>query len=279
MPNVVRQSVAAAFVLFLAAVPPSSTTPSAPTLFGALPTNQADEATATALQGVLDLAVEDGYPGALAAVISPEGTWTGAAGVDGPDGRLASPNDVFAIGSIGETFTAALIMRLVEQGRVDLDDPLSDYLGALTVDTNGATVGQALAMRSGIPETSEESIAKVLGDLDHVWTTVEIVAEIPPPVFPPGEEFIYSNPTYNLLGLVAEQVTGLPLHEAMRSEVLDPADSPSTLLVQNAANPTPEPWALPLTSLTMDVTSYGTGGALPSISEATFSLAANRNGQ
>jgi D-alanyl-D-alanine carboxypeptidase len=275
VPTVVRQPVAAAFVLLLAASPPGSTDPSTPTLFGALPTNQVDPVTASSLQGVLDDAVQTGLPDVIAAIVSPEGTWAGAAGVDGPDGRLATPNDVFAIASISKTFTAALVMRLVEQGKVDLDAPLSDYLGSLNVDTNGSTIEQALAMRSGIPETTAESLAKMSAAPEHVWTTAEIVAEIPAPNSPPGEEFVYSNPTYKLLDLAANEVTGLPVHEAMRSEVLDPADSPDTLLLQNAESPTPEPWALPLASETMDITSYGTGGALPSISDATFALAAS----
>jgi D-alanyl-D-alanine carboxypeptidase len=246
-----------------------------PTLFGAMPTNQVDAATATSLQGVLDQAVESGLPDAIAAIVTSEGTWAGAAGVDGPNGRVATPDDVFAIASISKTFTAALVMRLVEQGKLEFDAPLSDYLGALSVDTNGSTVGQALAMRSGIPDTSGESLERMSAAPEHVWTTPEIVAEIPPPAGPPGEAFVYSNPTYKLLDLAAEHVTGLPLYEAMRSEVLEPAGSPGTLLLQNAENPTPEPWALPLTSDTMDVASYGSGGALPSISDATFALAAS----
>ena len=284
VPNVLRRCVVAASVLScLAACPsglvtasgappsPESDGPSAvPTLFGALPTNPIDAATATALQSVLDDAVEAGNPDVIAAVITADGTWAGAAGIDGPDGRRAVPTDVFSIASITKTFTAALILRLVDQGRIDLDEPLSDYLGGLHVDTNGSTVRQALAMRSGIPDTAPESLDAVVADPERIWTTPEIVAEIPPPVSPPGAELNYSNPTYKLLGYAAESVTGSALYEAMRSEVLDPADSPDTILVQNADTPTPEPWALPITSGVLDVASYGAGGALPTISDATF---------
>jgi CubicO group peptidase (beta-lactamase class C family) len=96
---------------------------------------------------------------------------------------------------------------------------------------------------------------------------------------PPGEAFIYSNPTYKLLNLVAEQVTGLPVHEAIRSEVLDPAGSPSTLLLQNAETPTPQPWALPLTSDSMDVADYGTGRRNPIDLRSHIQSCRDRNGQ
>ena len=100
---------------------------------------------------VLDKAIEAGNPAVLAAVLTPQGVWAGAAGIDGPAGRKATPDDVWAIASISKTFTAALVFKLAEAGKVDLDKPLSNYLGAVKANTNGATVRQALAMRSGFP--------------------------------------------------------------------------------------------------------------------------------
>jgi D-alanyl-D-alanine carboxypeptidase len=245
------------------------------TVFGTLPTNEIDASTATAFQQVLDTSVGAGSPAVLAAVLTPEGTWVGAAGVDGPAGRKATPDDVWAIASVSKTFTAALIFKLAEAGQVDLDKPLSTYLGGLEVDTNGATVRQALAMRSGLPDTPDSAIAKVNASPRHVWTTAEVIAAFPPAVAPPGAEYDYSNPTYKLLDLVAEQVTSSSLAVAMRSEVLDPAHSPRSLLVQTATSKTPEPWALPVVPDDLSVAQYGTGGALPSVSDATFSLAAS----
>jgi D-alanyl-D-alanine carboxypeptidase len=254
---------------------PSSLASVNPSPFGSLPTSSLDGDTASRLQQVLDATVKAGSPDAIAAVVTPDGTWTGASGIDGPDGRRASPHDVFAIASISKTFTAALIMRLVDDGKVDLDKPLSTYLGSLNIDTNSATVRDALAMRSGIPDTSAASLAKVSADPLHVWTTKQVLAEFPKSTAPPGSEFIYSNPTYKLLGLAAESVSGSPLPTAMRSAVLDPPGSPESVLVQSADRVTPKPWALPIASGVLDVASYGAGGALPSQSDATFSLAAS----
>ena len=243
-------------------------------LFGALPTGQVDAATATALQGVVDGAVTVLYPSVIAAVVTPQGVWSGAAGVDGPDGRLAAPHDEFAIASISKMFTAAMVMRLADQGKIDLDKPLSDYLGDLGGKANGATVREALGMRSGIPDTADASLAKLIAAPERVWTADEVVAEFPKPVAKAGIEFNYSNPTYKLLDLAAEHVTGGGLAEAIRFEVLDPAGLPATPIVQGADRPTPGPWVLPTQPGDLEVAKYGTGGALPSVADATFSLAA-----
>ena len=163
------------------------TTPADSTLFGALPTAQLAADTGAKLQLIVDRASKTGDPAAIAAVMTPQGSWMGAAGIDGPDGRLATPQDQFAIASISKMFTAALILRLVDEGKIDLDQPLSNYLGALNADANGSTVRQALAMRSGIPDTASESIAKVVGAPEHIWTTAEVVAEFPMPVGRPEQ--------------------------------------------------------------------------------------------
>ena len=125
-------------------------------------------------------------------------------------------------------------------------------------------------MRSGIPDTPDSFITIVNAAPKRVWTTPEIIAAIPPAIASAGAQYDYSNPTYKLLDLAAEQVTGSSLASAMRSEVLDPAHSPVSLLVQSAALTTPKPWALPITSDALDVAQYGAGGALPSVSDATF---------
>jgi D-alanyl-D-alanine carboxypeptidase len=244
-------------------------------LFGSLPTNDVDASSAGKFQRVLDKSIAAGNPAVLAAVLTPHGIWAGAAGVDGPGRRKATPQDIWAIASISKTFTAALIFKLAEAGKINLDEPLSTYLSGVKADANGATVQQALAMRSGLPDTPDAAIAKMNASPQRVWTTPEVVAAIPPAISHPGAAYNYSNPTYKLLGLAAEQVTGSSLAEAMRSEVLDPAKSPKSLLVQTATSPTPKPWALPISPGDLTVAQYGTGGALPSVSDATFSLAAS----
>ena len=177
-------------------------------LQGPLPTSAIGQPTAARLQAALDDTVAGGVPDAIAAVITPNGTWAGAAGVDGPNGQLATAADEFAIASISKTFTAAMIMRLADEGKIDLHQPLASYLGEGGAVANDATVEQALAMRGGFGDTASAVFDEVYADPGHAWTPAEVVSKIGPPLGPAGEEFHNSNPGYKLLGIAAEHATG-----------------------------------------------------------------------
>ncbi|MEO6715555.1 MAG: serine hydrolase domain-containing protein [Mycobacteriales bacterium] len=239
---------------------------------GALPTTAIDQPTSARLQSVLDDIVAGGEPDAIAAVITPDGTWAGAAGVDGPGGRAATAHDEFAIASISKTFTAALVMHLAEQGKINLDRPLASYLQGADANANNATVRQALAMRGGFGDTAPTVFDEVYADPTRAWTTAEVVSKIGPPLTPAGTEFHYSNPGYKLLGLAAEQVTGKSISTAMRDALLDPVHADG-IVMQDPDHLTPQPWALPLKNFEgpLALTSYGKGSALPCMSDATFS--------
>jgi D-alanyl-D-alanine carboxypeptidase len=244
-------------------------------LHGPLPTATLDQATAARLQAVLDATVAGGAPDAIAAVITPDGTWTGAAGTDGPNGRAATADDNFSIASISKVFTAALIMRLVEEGKIDLDHPLADYLDGIDTDSNNATVRQTLEMWGGFGDTPSSAFDEVYAAPSQVWTTPQVVAKIEAPLTPAGVEYHYSNPGYKLLGFAAEQVTGSSLGTAMDEALLAPFDA-SDIVMQDPDHLPALPWALPLAGSEgpLALADYGQGGALPCLSDATFS----RNG-
>lgn len=241
--------------------------------FGTMPTGPLDDRTAGRLQAALRAVVAGGEPDVLAAVVTPEGTWTGAAGVDGPGGRAAEPHDMFALASVTKLFTATLAMRLVEQKTWGLDDPLADYLGTHARLANGATVGQAVAMRAGIAGTSDAALAKITVDPTRRWSIDDVLSELDPPIAPPGQRRFTSNPTYKLLALAAEQVTGKPYRQLVRDELLAPAGGALRIVQQGDGRPTPRPWALPVggDAAGLPAGSLGAGNALPSISDATFS--------
>ncbi len=274
--------VASGWSLGLAATPASSVAtpaPSAPPLvsgFGKLSTVPLDATRAAALQAVIDDAVARGMPDVLAAVITPEGTWSGAAGVGGPDGQPVAASSEFAIASITKTFLATLVMKLVEQGRMDLDAPLASYLGDIQADTNDATIRQALAMRAGLADTPDAVYDRIKADPTHAWTAAEIISTFDPPIAPAGTMFQHSNPTWKLLGMAAERVTGMSLASAMRTLVLDPVGA-DRILVQGTEAVTPRPWAIPTVGHTADLdpATLGEGDALPFLSDATFSAGAS----
>ena len=253
--------------------------PSAPPLisgFGKLPAGPLDSTRAAALQAVIDDAVARGMPDVLAAVVTPEGTWSGAAGVGGPDGQPVTADAEFAIASITKTFMATLIMKLVEQGKMDLDAPLASYLGDIQADTNGATIRQALAMRAGLADTPDAVYDRIKADPTHVWTAAEIISTFDPPIAPAGTMFQHSNPTWKLLGMAAEHVTGMTLASAMRTLVLAPGGT-DRILLQGPEAMTPQPWAIPTSGHTADLDPaiLGQGDALPFLSDATFSAGAS----
>lgn len=253
--------------------PTPSPTGGAVALLGPLPDKTLDAAAASELQLVLDRAVSHGAPDAIAAVITPKGTWTGAAGIGGPDGRAATTDDAFYLASLTQVFTATLVMRLAEQGRIDLDAPISTYLDDIAVDTNGATVRQALGMRSGLPDFGEDATAAIRADAGRTWTPAEILAYVKPPTDTAGSTYIHAGPNYTLLALAAEHVTGTSFAAALRAEVLDPVGAAGTLQ-QGAGVPTPKPWALPtqanLGPFSRD--EYGLGDVISCISSVSFSF-------
>jgi len=232
-----------------------------------------DKAKAATLQGILDRIVAGGAPDAIAAVITADGTWAGAAGIDGPRERQATVHDEFALASISKTFVATLVLRLVEQGKIDLDAPLSAYLDGMTVDANGATVRQALAMRSGLPDTRYTIADACSSDPKRIWTTAEVLSTFDPPIAQAGARVIYSNPTYKLLRLAAEHATGTSFATAMRVALLDPVGA-DRIVVQGPDRLTPKPWALPLAGHTQgdDAKVFGQGGTLPCLADSTFSI-------
>ena len=216
--------------------------------------------------------VASGAPDAIAAVITDEGTWAGAAGIAGPNQRKATANDEFAIASITKTFTAALVMRLVEQGKMDLDAPLASYMGDLKVDTNGATVRQALEMRAGLADFPQPAAGEHIRiDPAHVWTAEEMVAEFDAPVAAAGETYLYSSPAYELLARAVEHVTGSSYASALRTELLDPWHL-DRIIGQGPELATPKPWALPIDRHLGAWTpeDLGVGGSIICISSATY---------
>jgi D-alanyl-D-alanine carboxypeptidase len=244
-------------------------------LLGAMPSASLDTATATKLQGVLDTLVTSGAPDAIAAVITRDGAWAGAAGIDGPNGQKAQPTDEFGIASVTKPILAALVLRLAEQGKLDLDAPLGGYLGSDAALANGATVRQALAMRGGIGESSAAAQDAALAQCAHVQSRAEVLGGVPAPNSAPGKGYLYSNPTYKLLGYAVEQVTGQALADAYASNVFGGLGG--RILLQAPGHLTPQPWALPLAGHggALDIATYGTGGTLPCLGWSSFAIASS----
>jgi len=202
---------------------------------GALPQKKV-----AALQMALDNWVTAGrLVGVSAAVVTAAGTWSGAAGVDGAGVRL-QPTSAMGIASVTKTFVAAEVVQLASRGLVNLDAPLADYV-SIPFDAKGATVRQALAMRSGFPEfTDGDFMTTVAANLNREWTVADDLALIPAKATGTGTLGgvpSYTNTNYVLLGELIAKVTGLPLAQALRRDLIGPAGLSRTW-VQTAETPT-----------------------------------------
>jgi len=200
--------------------PPSGVVSSTPT-----PTEQLEaRLQATLDRGRTKLAI----PGASVTILFPDGSsWTGVSGLaDIATGSRVRPGTAFAFASMSKTFTSALIVQLVAEGRIRLSDSAAALLPKLAKPVDRRiTVAMLLDHTSGLDDYFlNPKIDRALqSNPTRAWTVNDALAYVRKPYFPPGRGWHYSNTNYLLLGLIAERVTGQPLAVAIRSRLLDPA--------------------------------------------------------
>jgi CubicO group peptidase (beta-lactamase class C family) len=132
-------------------------------------------------------------------------------------------DDEFQIASTTKTFTAAAVGRLVAEGKLSFDDPISRYLPDTPAAWQGITVAHLLSHESGIPEYSATTTSfRALMRVQR--TPQEIVALVDhlPLSFPPGGQYHYTNSEFVLLGLIIERVSGKPYEAYVHETLLAP---------------------------------------------------------
>lgn len=180
-----------------------------------------------ALQARLDAFRERyGIPGISAAIQFPDGTsWVGVSGLaDVTAGTAVAPSTGFAVASVSKTFTAALILRLAEEGRIGLDAPARTYLPGLAKVSTKITVRQLLDHTSGLRDYFfHPSIDRLLlADRARPWDPKTTLAYVGKPYFEPGKGWHYSNTNYYVLGLIAEAVGRAPLADQLDARFFGP---------------------------------------------------------
>jgi len=193
--------------------------------------------------------VEEGLVGATWALVTPEGTTTGAAGLSDASRRQPmSPDDRVQVGSVAKTLVATGVLALVTQGRIDLDAPVARYLPDVPID-NRWEPESPLTVRHLLDHT---------GGLDdaRMWQVFSLRAEPDAPLrngltrpggtltlrYRPGERFSYSNTGYLLLGMLIEAVTGERYERWLDDELLTPLGmTHSTFAFVTQAGPQADP--------------------------------------
>ena len=175
-----------------------------------------------------------GAVGVFAEVTSPHTRESARAGtVESGTGRPMPLNGRFRIGSVTKTFTAAVVLQLVGQGRMSLDDTVERWLpGVVQGDGNNGsriTVRELLQHTSGIPEVQPRIPALVSADgyrseRFRSYTPQELVALAMqnPPTFPPGSAWSYSNTNYTLAAMIVQAVTGRTWAQEVNDRIIRP---------------------------------------------------------
>src|SRR3954468_12922247 len=176
------------------------------------------------LQHRLDELLEKhGVVGASVAVLAGDEIITAAAGTANlRSGLHVTGETVFQIGSITKAYTATLVMQLVDEGLIDLDTPVIDYLPDFRVADDGATrtvtTRQLLSHTSGMDGDVFDDFGR--GD-DCLARYVEAMRDLQQ-TSEPGAFFSYCNSGYTLLGRLVEHFRELSWDEALRKHLLEP---------------------------------------------------------
>ncbi|MFG3341142.1 serine hydrolase domain-containing protein [Glycomyces sp. NPDC048151] len=206
-----------------------------------------------ALQQTIESLVDPGLIGSSVRVTDEHGEWTGSAGVAELGGSAAPPSDGhIRVGSTTKTFTAAMVLQLVAEGRVELDGPVSRYLPEFGIDER-ITVRMLLQQTTGLFNFTGEvyddgsvvlGVTMPYGPKGNDWLDRRFETHRPedlveyalarPVRFEPGAGWSYANTNYVIARLLIEQVTGNPVQTEMERLILGPLGMRHTVVPTGA---------------------------------------------
>ncbi|MEV3873085.1 serine hydrolase domain-containing protein [Streptomyces sp. NPDC049906] len=190
-----------------------------------------------ALRAVLQKALSQGAPGAMARVDDGKTTHRVVEGLaDREEQRPLSTADRFRIGSVSKTFTTVVLLQLVAEGKVDLDASVNRYLPDLLPD-DAVTVRHVLSHRSGLWDYTNDLFQQTVPGFEavrnRVFTPQELVdlslTRAPSPA--PGTAYGYSNTNFVVAGMLVEEVTGRSIGQEYRSRIIGPLGLKNTVYV------------------------------------------------
>jgi D-alanyl-D-alanine carboxypeptidase len=196
------------------------------------------------LQAVVDQLVALGAPGAILVDRQDGRVRRVASGLaDVAAGQRMRPTDRFRAASQMKSFTATIVLQLVQEHRLRLDDPVDRLLPGVIPHGygRGVTVRHLLQNNSGLFDFNNDPrvLAPYLaGDFEHVWTPAQLldIAFEHEPLFPPGATYSYSDTNFFLAAYVVEKLTGDTFDHALRRRILVPlglrrTDLPTTTAI------------------------------------------------
>lgn len=209
---------------------------------------QIPQAFANHLQYMLDsLCAKNKVKGVSAAVLVPGmGVWKGSYGVS-HDAIKITPDTWLPIGSNTKTFTAAIMLQLQQEGKLDLDDSIGTWIKNVPNVNGQITIRQMLNHTSGIYNfTNNPAFSAALNtDYTKFWQPEDDLQFINSPSFSPGAGWEYSNSGYILAGMIISKVLNEPYHEALNNRILTPRNYQHTVLFpqQSLGGSVPHGWS------------------------------------
>jgi CubicO group peptidase (beta-lactamase class C family) len=154
-------------------------------------------------------------------------------------GLPVGDSSVFSINSATKSFTGVAMMQLAEQGKIDLQAPVSRYLDGLPAEWQAITVTQVLAHTSGLPDIIDPATSNLLpGGAAAAWKAVQGL----PMEFAPGQRFSYNQTNYVLLEKIIALQSGQPFLQFIQQKQFDAVGMPGSSfgdsldVIRNKAN-------------------------------------------
>jgi D-alanyl-D-alanine carboxypeptidase len=198
-------------------------------------------------QNILQTMTDNGVVGVQMSVMNENGMWLGASGkADIYNDVNMLPCNKTRVGSTVKMFTATIILKLQEEGKLDIQQPIADYLNNEHIskipNADKATIFQLLQHSSGIYNYIQNLQFQTasLNDLLKSWSADELLqyADGKAAYFEPGADVSYSNTNYILLGLLIEQIEGKPLYQVFNEKIISPLNLQNTMFA--GENPVPD---------------------------------------
>lgn len=140
------------------------------------------------------------------------------------------PETVFQSGSVGKQFTATAVMMLVEEGKIHLDDPITNYFKNAPLAWRQVTIRELLSHTAGFTDYPE----KVDFRKDYSEADLLKIVEAIPLAFPPGTSYSYANLGYLTLGILIHQVTGEFYGDFLQQRIFQPLGMTTTHIISEA---------------------------------------------
>jgi D-alanyl-D-alanine carboxypeptidase len=159
------------------------------------------------------------------------GIWIGASGnADLHNNMDMQPCNISRVGSTVKMFTATTVLKLAEEGKLNLDDKISSYLKGDVIDkienADKATIRQLLQHSSGIYNYIQNLKFQTasLNDFIKEWKPNDLLkyAYNQTAYFQPGEDVQYSNTGYIMLGMLIEKIEGKPFYKVFEEKIFNP---------------------------------------------------------